>query len=105
MAPRRLILKGRAGEPIAETVRIIPETDEPLTITKVSAVRGVDFDYTLEPVKMSDKTIFALRVENKRQKPGRYYDTIHLQTDSEVIRSFSIVVSGVILPADESSGQ
>ena len=105
VAPRRLVLKGKAGDRIAETVRIIPETDEPLTITKVSAVRGVDFDYTLEQIELAEKQIYALRVENKRKEPGRYYDTIELQTDSDVIGSIPVVVSGIIRPADTDTDQ
>ncbi len=99
--PRRLVLKGKAGQAIAQTVRIIPETDDPLTITKVSAVRGEDFDYFLEKIELSGKQIYALRVENTRQEPGRYYDTIHLSTDSDAVNTISVVVAGVIQPADK----
>lgn len=101
VAPRRVILKGKAGEPVAQTIRIIPETDEPLNIINVSAVRGVDFDYKMEEIELSGKKIYALRVENKRQEPGRYYDTINLKTDSDVSKTISIVVSGIIQPADQ----
>jgi hypothetical protein len=101
VAPRRVILKGKAGEPVAQTIRIIPETDEPLKITNVTAVRGVDFDYDIEEIELSGKTIYALRVENKRQEPGRYYDTINMTTDNDEFKKISVVVSGIIQAQEE----
>lgn len=99
VSPRRVILKGRQGESIAQTVKIFPETDEGLNITGLSAARGVDIDYRLSQIRENGKNGYALHVENQRDKPGRFYDTVFLKTDSDVAGTISIVVSGLLRPA------
>lgn len=95
--PRRVVLRGRAGEKISETVRIIPQTDDPFHIREVSAIRGVDVGYTLEALEESGKRGYALHLENRRKTPGRYHDSIKLETDSDVAETITIAVGGVIL--------
>ncbi|MCF8026538.1 MAG: hypothetical protein K9J79_10090 [Desulfobacteraceae bacterium] len=97
--PRRVSLRGRTGEEISQTVRIIREAGEPFSISKVSAVRGVDVKYELEEIKDSGKKGYALHIKNTRQRPGRYHDSIHVETDSERIGRITIAVSGIIQPA------
>lgn len=100
VSPRRVILKGRQGETIAQTVKIFPATDKGINITGLSAARGVDIDYRLDQIRENGKNGYALRVENRRDKPGRFYDTVFLKTDSDVAGTISIVVSGLLRPAD-----
>ncbi|MBS3732791.1 MAG: hypothetical protein KGY42_07780 [Desulfobacterales bacterium] len=94
-------MRGRAGEKISETVRIIPQTDDPFHIRDVSAIRGVDVRYTLEEVEESGKKGYALHLENRRKTPGRYHDSIHVKTDSDVAETITIAVGGVILASEE----
>lgn len=96
-----MVLRGRAGEKISETVRIIPQTDDPFHIRDVSAIRGVDVRYTLEEVEESGKKGYALHLENRRKTPGRYHDSIHVKTDSDVAETITIAVGGVILASEE----
>lgn len=100
VSPRRVILKGRQGEDIAQTVKIMPETDKGLNIIRVSAARGVDMAYRLDQIRENGKKGYALHVENRRDKPGRFYDTIFLKTDSSVAGTISIAVSGLLRPAE-----
>ncbi|MCF8035644.1 MAG: hypothetical protein K9K62_02105 [Desulfobacteraceae bacterium] len=99
--PRRVVLRGRAGEKISETVRIIPQTDDPFHIRAVSAIRGVDVRYTLEELEESGKKGYALHLENRRKIPGRYHDSIKLETDSDVAETITIAVGGVILAPEQ----
>lgn len=99
--PRRVSLRGRVGAEISQTVRIIGETEENFSIRKVSAVRGADVECFLEKIKDPAKKGYLLHVKNTRQRPGRYYDSIHLETDRKHIGRITIAVSGIIEPADQ----
>lgn len=103
--PRRVNLRGRVGEKISETVRVIRETDEPFNIRDVSVVRGVDIAWELEEIQNSGKKGYALHIENTRQRPGKYYDSIHLETDSEKVGKITIAISGIIHPAEDGGGR
>ena len=94
-------MRGRAGEKISETVRIIPQTDDPFHIRAVSAIRGVEVRYTLEELEESGKKGYALHLENRRKTPGRYHDSIHVKTDSDVAETITIPVGGVILAPEQ----
>ncbi|MFW6335284.1 MAG: DUF1573 domain-containing protein, partial [Desulfosalsimonas sp.] len=98
--PRRVNLRGAAGEKISETVRILSQTKEALSTMEVSAVRGNDIVYELEEIKDSGEKGYLLHVKNIREKPGRYHDSIHLETDSERIGRITIPVSGIIQSAE-----
>ncbi|MFP4194101.1 MAG: hypothetical protein ACLFRO_04085 [Desulfobacterales bacterium] len=98
--PRCVNLRGAAGEKISETVRILSQTKEALSTMEVSAVRGNDIVYELEEIKDSGEKGYLLHVKNIREKPGRYYDSIHLETDSERIGRITIPVSGIIQSAE-----
>ncbi|MFP4159740.1 MAG: hypothetical protein ACLFQ9_05140 [Desulfobacterales bacterium] len=94
--PRRVNLRGTAGEEISRTVKITRETDEPFDIREVSAVRGENIELTLEETEESGRKVYTLLVENTREKPGRYHDSIHLETDSDRMDRITIAVSGII---------
>ncbi|MFW6080495.1 MAG: hypothetical protein ACOC7W_01185 [Desulfosalsimonas sp.] len=99
--PRRVNLRGKAGEDISTTVKVLRETQEPFKIREVSMVRGEYIDCTLEEIEDSGKTGYLMHVKNTRKKPGRYYDSIHLETDSERMSRITIAVSGIIQPREE----
>ncbi|MFO7931868.1 MAG: hypothetical protein ACQETG_09685 [Thermodesulfobacteriota bacterium] len=99
--PRRVNLRGTAGEEVSQTVKIIKETDDPFDIRDVSAVRGENIELTLEKTEESGKKGYTLLVKNTRKKPGRYHDSIHLETDSERMSRITIAVSGIIESREE----
>ncbi|MFP3980277.1 MAG: hypothetical protein ACLFUY_02700 [Desulfobacterales bacterium] len=103
--PRRVVLRGSAGEKVSETVRIIPQTDDTFHIRDVSAVRGKDVRYTLEEVEESGKKGYALYLENRKKTPGRYHDSIHVKTDSDVAERITIPVAGVITASEDQEKQ
>ncbi|MBS3809287.1 MAG: hypothetical protein KGY38_03910 [Desulfobacterales bacterium] len=99
--PRRVKLSGTAGMEIKETVEITPQTEDPFHIRKVSTVRGTDIECRLEEIEVSGRKAYVLHVENTRKEPGRFYDSIHLATDSDLVNRITIAVSGYIQPARE----
>ncbi|MFP3998455.1 MAG: hypothetical protein ACLFUN_01310 [Desulfobacterales bacterium] len=103
--PGRVNLRGRAGDEISETVRIFPETDETFHVLEVSAARGSDIELELDEIKESGKNGYVLHVRNTRKKPGRYYDSIRLRTDSKRMENITIAVSGIIQAQEQQTGR
>jgi len=99
--PERVTLIGNAGKKIDATVRIVPETKEPFSIVSISALRGTEIAYRLQPVDEGGKRMYLLHVENNKQNPGRYYDKIFLKTDSTVVETITVIVSGDIRTEDK----
>lgn len=99
LTPSRVIFTGHVGEALVQTIIITPETDKPFKIVGVSAMRGIDFQYKLKEKDRFDKNVYILTVTNTRKKPGRYYDRISLKTDSKIIKTIPIMVSGNLKPA------
>lgn len=96
--PERVTLNGQVGEPVSETVRIIPQSDKPFEVVRVHALRGTDIAYELETIEVDGKKAYALHVRNNKKTAGRYYDKIFLKIDSDVVDSIPIIVSGNIAP-------
>lgn len=94
--PRRLHLAGTAGEEISDTVTIIPATEEPFRILKVSTLKGTEIRHELRQVEISGKRAYKVRVTNEKQTPGRYYDRLVIITDVTNHEPLSVVVLGTI---------
>ena len=96
ITPQNIRLYGKVGEPVKETVRIVPEADYPFKILDTKAQIGRDIRYQLAPEKQAPGGAYLLTVENLKQEAGRYYDTIFLTTDSRVKPKISVRVYGRI---------
>jgi len=96
ITPKNIRLYGKVGEPVKETVRIVPEVSYPFKILETKARIGRDIRYELTPEKQAPGGTYLLTVENLKQETGRYYDTIFLMTDSRVKPKISIQVYGKI---------
>jgi hypothetical protein len=96
ITPSNIRLFGTVGEPVKETVRIVPEDGYPFKIleTKIQIGRDIRFELTAE--KQPSGGAYLLTVENVKQETGRYHDTIFLMTDSRVKPQISIQVYGRI---------
>ncbi len=99
--PRRAALKGAVGEEISRTVTIIPETEDPFKILKVTALRGNNIRYELRETEESGRPVYNLTITNTRAEPGRYFDRVSLITDKSDQEPLSIVVTGRIHAAPE----
>jgi len=96
ITPKNIRLYGKVGEPVEETVRIVPEVSYPFKILGTKAQIGRDISYQLTSEKQTPGGAYLLTVENLKQETGRYYDTIFLMTDSRVKPKISIQVYGKI---------
>ncbi len=96
ITPKNIRLYGKVGEPVKETVRIVPEESYPFKILETKAQIGRDIRYQLTSEKQAPGGAYLLTVENLKQETGRYYDTIFLMTDSRVKPKISIQVYGKI---------
>ncbi len=99
--PRRVILKGTAGDEVSRTVTIIPETEKPFKILKVTALKGENIRYELKETEESGRPVYKLTITNIRAEPGRYFDRMTLLTDVSDHAPLSIVVTGRIHAAAE----
>jgi hypothetical protein len=90
-------LYGAVGSPIAQRITITPEAAYPFKIVDASAQNGRDIRFELKEEKSADRLRYVLTVENLKMEAGRYYDTIHLKTDSRVKPKISISVYGRIM--------
>ena len=100
ITPNNIRLYGKVGEPVKETVRIVPEESYPFKILETKAQIGRDIRYQLTSEKQTPGGTYLLTVENLKQETGRYYDTIFLMTDSRVKPKISIQVYGKISGAE-----
>ena len=100
ITPKNIRLYGKAGEPVKETVRIVPEDSYPFKILETKAQIGRDIRYELTSEKQAPGGAYLLTVENLIKETGRYYDTIFLVTDSRVKPKISIQVYGKISGAE-----
>jgi len=100
--PRRVILRGFAGDQITHKVKIIPEEKYPFKMVGDRTVRKKYIRYELEEARRSEKPGYVLTVANLKKGKGRYFETIRLKTDSKIRPEISIRVYGNIL--DRSPG-
>ena len=92
--PKRVRLRGIAGEQIKKKVTITPEKKYPFKIVKASARDGKNIHFELKEEKGEKGPIYALLIENKRSEKGRYFDLITLETDSKIQPKLSIRING-----------
>ncbi len=95
--PKYVRLNGTVGETIETTVRIKPKEKYPFKILETGARRGGYIDYKLEEVQEEGKTVYNLKIRNKKTEAGGYSDTIYLTTDSKIKEKIPIRVWGRII--------
>jgi hypothetical protein len=100
--PRRVILRGFAGDQIAHKVKIIPEEKYPFKILGNRTIQKKNIRYELEEAKRSKKIEYVLTIANLNKEKGRYFETIRLKTNSKIRPEIKIRVYGNIL--DRSPG-
>ncbi len=62
IVPKRVVLRGFAGDPIKAKVKIIPKDKYPFTIKKTKATNTKNIAFTLEKTKNSEKMTYVLTV-------------------------------------------
>ena len=91
VTPSRVSFMGSLGQPFVKKVEILPTESHPFAITQVKAEKGgEDFRFELE----KNNAGYVLTVTVTRRTPGRFYDNIHLMTDSRVKPEIIVPVFG-----------
>ena len=70
--PKHVSLRGYAGDPIKGQVSIISEKKYPFKILDAGAQDGKNIKFQLDEVKKNNGLAYDLKVENLREKSGRY---------------------------------
>ena len=99
---RSIVLRGQAGDKIVSELVINQRLEYPFKVLNITASNGRDKKYQLERKVGTQPAVYTLTVENKKSTPGRYFDTIYLQTDSSIHPKIGINVTGIILAAQKS---
>jgi hypothetical protein len=97
IVPKRITLRGLAGNRILETVKVIPEKKYPFNIVGHNLRHGNNIRYEIEQVERSEGIEYVLTVENLKKEKGNYYNIISLKTDSKIQPLINIRVNGYIL--------
>ncbi|MEW6671654.1 MAG: hypothetical protein AB1427_08115 [Thermodesulfobacteriota bacterium] len=102
ISPKRVVLRGTAGQPLKGEVTIMPKEKYPFKITAATARFGSKIRVKYEEIQNSDPRGYVLTVENLQTERGRYADTIMLKTDSRIRPEISIQVFGDIADAAQA---
>ena len=89
-------LSGPADTQIKQLVYIIPRKKYPFKIIGAKARVGKDIRYRYDVHKSAEGNGYVVTVENLKKTKGRYYDAIHLKTDSKISPNIVINVYGSI---------
>ena len=90
--PKRITLKGKTTDKISVKHTIVPEPAFKFDIVRTYADNGQYIHFSLE----KQKSQFTLTVENKKTSSGRYWDRIHLVTNSDKKKEITIPIYGTI---------
>jgi hypothetical protein len=102
IVPKRVVLRGNAGQPIKGMVTIVPKEKYPFKITAAMARYGNKIHFKYEEIQNSYPKGYMLTVENLLTHKGRYADTIILKTDSRIRPEITIQVIGNIADAAQT---
>jgi hypothetical protein len=94
LAPYRVWLQGKAGEPIVAKCLVVPNADYPFNITDIKPRKGAWFDWSLAETTHEGRRAYEITLTNTRQKPGPYQDVLFVQTDHPARPEFKIRVEG-----------
>ena len=98
LSPYRVWLKGRVGDPISSSSRIVPNPAYPFSILALRARKGFWFEHTFAPFEHDGRPAYEITVTNTRTKPGPYQDVLFVQTDHPERPEFKIRIEGRIEP-------
>ena len=101
--PKRIVMQGYGVADLRQSALIVPEPRFPFTITNVKSRQGDRFvGLELEKIRHNDRLAYRLMVINRQKEPGRYYETVTLETDSKIQPQLYVHVYGNILPAADA---
>ncbi len=102
--PKKVKLKGDAGQEIKETVTIETKDKYPFHVLDAKAKNGKFIKVNLEKFEKDRGGRYVLTIENTRTDQGNYYDAVVLNTDSKIQPEITIRVYGHIAEAKPKQG-
>jgi len=99
--PKRVALRGSAGQPVKGRVTIVPREKYPFKIIAARAWYGDKIRFKYEEIKNSNPKGYLLTIENLLTHKGRYVDAVVLKTDSPIQPEITIQVYADIAAADQ----
>lgn len=93
ITPKRIKISGSLKDTLKSEAKIIPLDEFPFKIKGISAREDLNITYGLRTLENGE---YLLTVENRAIKPGRYFDTVTLETDSKVRPGIDVLVYGNI---------
>jgi hypothetical protein len=96
ITPRQIKLNATVGSTQSVSVTVLPEKKYPFKIVSAEADKGQFIRFEIKDIKKSDRDAYLITVENTKTTKGRFFDTIKLQTDSEIRPMIDIWVFGSI---------
>ena len=103
--PGRIILRGSSGQVMRQEIVVTPRAGYPFKLTEVTAKNGVNIRYEMREQETPEGKSYVVVVENTRTKPGKYYDTLLLSTDSKLKPKIPIHVYGTIAAGPKEKKQ
>jgi hypothetical protein len=94
--PRLVKLTGPEGQPIRQTVEILPSEKYGFKVMEVTAKKGEHIGVALQEATIAGRPAYSLTVKNLKPDKGRYFDTILLRTDHPLRPVIEIGVFGII---------
>ncbi len=94
--PREIFFEGFFGEIHPQTIMIVPKKGFAFKIVECRTGQGKEISCDFKEVNNKGNREYRLMVSNLRKEPGRYSDTIILNTDSEVRPRLIVKVTGDI---------
>ena len=103
--PERIILRGNSGQVMRQELVVTPRAGYPFKLTEVTAKNGVNIRYEMREQETPEGKSYVVVVENTKTKPGKYYDTLLLSTDSKLKPKIPIHVYGTIAAGPKEKKQ
>lgn len=94
ITPKKIFLKGFAGDSIEQKVTIKSVEKYPFRVAKTRTQNGKHIKFELKEMPKGKGYEYELLIKNTRTDPGRYYDTIFLDTVDKNQPEIKIRVSG-----------
>ncbi len=95
ISPEVVRLKGTVDENVTSAVTVVPSDKYDFSILSGQVKKGEDIRAEFQK-DVPSEGCWRIVVKNIRKKSGRYYDEIHLETDSELKPRVKIRVFGTI---------
>ena len=104
ITPKRVVLRGTAGQPVKGMVTIVSKDTYPFNITAATARYGNNIHFEYKEIQQSESKGYLLTIENVMTHKGRYSDTVILKTDSPIRPEITIQVFANIAEAAQAAG-